>query len=192
MRMDLAAILGTGLDKAIINGSGVGAEPLGIMGTSGVASVSLGANGGAIGWDAVLEMERLLASSNADAGNLAYLTTPEARKKLKATLRVAGIASDFIWGDGSEPGAGLVNGYAALASTSVPSNLVKGAGTGLSAVVFGNWSDLVVGDWSGLDLLVDPYTFSSSGTTRVVALMDVDIGLRRVESFCVIKDALTT
>lgn len=192
VRMDLAAILGTGLDKAIVNGSGVGAEPLGIMGTTGVASVSLGANGGAISWDAVLEMERLLASANADAGNLAYLTTPEARKKLKATLKVSGIASDFIWGDGSEPGAGLVNGYSALASTSVPANLTKGTGTALSAVIFGNWSDLVVGDWSGLDLVVDPYSFSSSGTTRVVCLMDVDLGLRRAESFCVIKDALTT
>lgn len=192
VRMDLAAILGTGLDKAIVNGSGIGAEPLGILGTTGVALVSLGANGGAITWDAVLEMERLLASANADAGNLAYLTTPAARKKLKSTLKVASVATGFIWSDGSEPGAGLVNGYAALASTSVPSDLVKGTGTALSAAILGNWSDLVVGDWSGLDLVVDPYTFSSSGTTRVVALMDVDLGLRRAESFCVIKDALTT
>lgn len=192
VRMDLAAILGNGLDRAIVNGSGVGAEPLGILGTSGVASVSLGANGGAITWDAVLEMERLLASSNADVGNLAYLTTPEARKKLKATLQVTGVASDFIWQAGSEPSAGRMNGHAALASTSVPANLTKGTGTALSAVILANWSDLVVGDWSGLDLVVDPFSFSSSGTTRVVALMDVDIGLRRVESFCVIKDALTT
>ncbi|MDP2025877.1 phage major capsid protein [Sulfuriferula sp.] len=191
VRTDLAAVLGDGLDKAIVNGSGVGAEPLGILNTTGVGIVVLGVDGGALTWDAVLEMERVLAISNADQGNLAFLTSPAARKKLKATLKAAGVGG-FVWGEGADPGTGLVNGRTAIASTHVPATLSKGIGTNLSAAIFGNWSDLVVGDWGGLDLLTDPYTGSASGTTRVTAMWDCDIGLRQLGSFVVIKDAITT
>lgn len=191
VRGDLAAVLGQGLDKAIVNGSGIGAEPLGLLNQTGVGIVSLGTDGGLLTWDAVLEMERVLASANADQGNLAFLTSPSARKKLKATLKAAGV-SGFIWGEGTDPGTGLVNGRTAMASTNVPSNLTKGTGTNLSAAIFGNWSDLVVGDWGGLDLLTDPYSGATSGTMRVVALWDVDVAIRQLGSFVVVKDIVTT
>jgi hypothetical protein len=41
-----------------------------------------------------------------------------------------------------------------------------------------------MGMWSGLDLTVDPYTHSTSGTVRVVALQDVDFAVRHPEGFC--------
>jgi hypothetical protein len=58
--------------------------------------------------------------------------------------------------------------------------------------MFGNFSDLVIGMWGTLDLLVDPYTGSSAGTVRVVTLQDVDVAIRNVESFATMVDALTT
>ena len=73
----------------------------------------------------------------------------------------------------------------------MPSNLTKGTGSNLSAVLFGNWADLVIGQWGTLDLMVDPYSNSTSGTVRVVALQDVDIALRQAASFAAIKDAIT-
>jgi hypothetical protein len=50
-------------------------------------------------------------------------------------------------------------------------------------VFFGNFADLLVGMWSGLDLMVDPYSGSTAGTVRVVALQDVDVAVRNAVSF---------
>jgi HK97 family phage major capsid protein len=88
-------------------------------------------------------------------------------------------------------GEGMVNGYRAVVSNQVPSNLTKGTGTNLSAIIFGNWNDLIVGQWGTLDLMVDPYNQSTSGTVRVVALQDVDIAVRHPESFSAMVDAVT-
>jgi hypothetical protein len=60
-----------------------------------------------------------------------------------------------------------------------------------SAIIFGNFADLMVGFWSGLDLLVDPYTASTTGVVRVVAMQDCDLAVRHPESFAAMKDALT-
>jgi hypothetical protein len=86
-----------------------------------------------------------------------------------------------------------VLGYDAFCSNSVPSNLVKGSsGAVCSAIMFGNWIDLIIFMWGGLDIMLDPYTGSSAGTKRVVALQDVDVGVRHTGSFAAMKDALTT
>lgn len=192
VRADLAATLAVEIDRAAINGSGVGAEPLGILNTSGIGSVAIGDNGGAPTWEHVLDLEQALALSNADAGALAYLATTKIRRKLKSTLKVSGDAgAGFVWQDGNEPGVGAMNGYRAMASNNLPSTLTKGTGTNLSALILGNWSDLFIGQWGGLDILVDPFSLSTSGGFRVTAFLDVDIALRRAASFAAIKDAVT-
>ncbi|MGF6348983.1 HK97 family phage major capsid protein [Variovorax sp. W2I14] len=84
-----------------------------------------------------------------------------------------------------------MNGYRAAVTNAVPSNIAKGTGTDLSALIFGNFADLVIGMWGGLDLMVDPYTHSTTGTVRVTALQDVDVGVRNVESFATMEDAQT-
>lgn len=74
----------------------------------------------------------------------------------------------------------------------MPSNLTKGTSSGVcSAIIFGNFADLIIGMWGGLDLTVDPYSNSTTGTVRVVALQDVDIAVRHAESFSAMLDALT-
>ena len=51
-------------------------------------------------------------------------------------------------------------------------------------MIFGNFDDLIIAMWGGLDITVDPYTSSSTGTTRIVALQSCDVGVRHAESFC--------
>lgn len=82
-------------------------------------------------------------------------------------------------------------GYRVLATSGVPSNLVKGNSGGVChAIIFGSFNELIVGQFGpGLDILVDPYTGSAAGTVRVRALLDVDIALRHGQSFSFIKDA---
>jgi hypothetical protein len=70
--------------------------------------------------------------------------------------------------------------------------LTKGTSSGVcSAAIFGNWADLVIGMWGGLDLTVDPYSGSTAGTVRVVALQDVDVALRNTVSFATVVDLPT-
>ena len=197
VRLDLADTLAVEVDRAGINGSGVGAEPLGVLGTPGVASVAAGTNGGAPTWDIMLSLEEALANSNADASTIAYLTNPKVRRKLKGTTKATSDAgAGFIWesmAGAKEHGWGTVNGYRAASTMNVPSNLTKGTASGVcSAMILANWEDLLIGFWGGLDILVDPYTFGTSGGFRVIALLDCDIAVRRLASFAVIKDLLTS
>jgi hypothetical protein len=50
--------------------------------------------------------------------------------------------------------------------------------------VFGNFNDLLVGMFGGLDITVDPFSQSSTGTVRIVALQSVDVAVRHAVSFC--------
>ena len=45
-------------------------------------------------------------------------------------------------------------------------------------MIFGNFNDLIIGQWSAADVLVDPYSGSNSGTVRIVVFHDVDIAVR--------------
>lgn len=184
---DLATILGLAIQQAAINGSGASNQPSGIL-TRVTASVIGGANGAAPTWANIVQLESDVAVANADVGTLGYLTNARVRGKLKTTSKVTG-QNGFVWDDGDTP----MNGYRTAVTNAVPSNLVKGtSGSVCSAIVFGNFADLVIGMWGSLDLMVDPYTGSTAGTVRVVALQDVDVQLRNVVSFATMVDALTT
>lgn len=183
---DLATILGLAIQQAAISGSGASNQPSGIL-TRVTASVIGGTNGAAPTWANIVQLESDVAVANADVGTLGYLTNARVRGKLKTTSKVTG-QNGFVWDDGETP----MNGYRTAVTNAVPSNLVKGSsGSTCSAIVFGNFADLVIGMWGSLDLMVDPYTGSTAGTVRVVALQDVDVQLRNVVSFATMVDALT-
>jgi HK97 family phage major capsid protein/HK97 family phage prohead protease len=195
VRADLAGVLAGAIDRAVFNGSGVGAEPLGLLGQVGVGSVAIGATGGAMTWTKLLELEQALHMVQANgASGLAYLTTPAARRKLKDTLKVSGDAgAGWLWENGTQDGFGTMNGYRAAATSHLPSTLSKGgSAAALSAMIFGHWPDVLIGMWGGLDILVDPYSMATAGGKRIVALMDVDIAIRRVASFAICADIATT
>ncbi len=185
VRNDLATVLALAIDLAAINGSGASNQPRGILATSGIGDVAGGTNGLAPTWAHIVELESDVAIANADVGTMGYLTNAKVRGKLKTTSKVSG-QNGFIWEDG------MLNGYTAAVSNQVPSNLTKGSSSGVaSAIIFGNWSDLIIGQWGTLDLMVDPYSGSTSGTVRVVALQDVDVAVRHAVSFSAMLDALT-
>lgn len=186
VRGDLARTLALGIDAAAINGDGTGNQPVGILNTTGIGDVAGGANGLAAAWSHIVDLETAVAIDNADIGSLRYLTNAKVRGKLKQTEKAASTAQ-FIMAEGGE-----LNGYEAMITNQVPSNLVKGAsGAVCSASIFGNFADLLIGMWGGLDLTVDPYSNSTSGTVRVVALQDIDLAVRHAESFAAMQDILT-
>lgn len=182
---DLTRVLSIELDRAIINGSGSGAEPEGILQDSNIATIAVGTNGGAITRDLVLQMERDVAVSNADNNTLSFLTNPKVRKSAKQ-IDAGTDTGTYLFQDGE------LEGYPCAISNQVPSNLSKGTGTNLSALIYGDWSTIVVGFWTGVDIMVDPYSLSTQGDTRVVALLDTDIDFRHDEALVKIVDIDTT
>ena len=182
---DIYAAHAEGLETAALVGTGSDGQPTGLLNTSGIGSVDLGTNGAKPTWANIVDLETQIALKNADLGRLSYLTNPKVRGLLKTTLKADGVPG-FIW-ERNE-----VNGYPIFASNVVPSDLTKGtASKTCSAILFGDWSQLWIMSWGGLDIVVDPYTLKKSGAYEVTLNAYHDIFVRRKEAFAAIKDALT-
>jgi HK97 family phage major capsid protein/HK97 family phage prohead protease len=187
VRMDIARTIALLIDLAAINGSGASNQPRGILNTVGIGSVAGGTNGAAPTWDHIVDLESAIANANAPSGSMGYLTNSRVRGRLKRTQMFSGTNGMPIWA-GNE-----LNGMRAEVSNQVPNTLTKGSATSVcSAIIAGNWSDLLIGMWGGLDIMVDPYTGGTAGTKRVIALQDLDINVRYPQSFAAMVDALTT
>jgi HK97 family phage major capsid protein/HK97 family phage prohead protease len=192
VRSDLATVLALAIDSAAISGTGSSNQPTGILSTSGIGDVAGGTNGLAPTFAHIVELWSDIAAANADFGNTGVLTNSAVIGKLMTTLKTAAVAGYVVEGFPSADGMTSVAGLRGGVSNQVPSNLTKGSSSGVcSAIIAGNWNDLIIGQWGSLDLMVDPYTGSTSGTVRVVALQDVDVAVRHAVSFSAMKDALT-
>ena len=77
--------------------------------------------------------------------------------------------------------AGALAGYTARASNQVSATLGGGSEHGL---IFGNWSDALIGMWGALELVVDPYSLKKQGMIEVTSFQLCDIALRHAQSFC--------
>ncbi|MFK2904570.1 phage major capsid protein [Dyella ginsengisoli] len=187
VQRDLATVMALGMQAIGIKGGGSN-EPVGILATSGIGSVVGGTNGAAPTWGNIIDLETAIAQANADVGAMGYLTNAKVRGKLKQTQKFSGANADPIWGDGNTP----LNGYMAGVTNAVPSNLTKGTSAGdCSAIIFGNFADLIYGMWGGLELQVDPYSSGDTGSVIVRAFQDFDVAVRHAESFAAMQDALT-
>lgn len=196
-REDLAKQIAVELDRVGLNGSGAGQQPLGILQDPNVTTIALGTNGGEPSWANVVSLEKTVAQANAEFGKLGYITSNAGRGIMKQTPKVTSSTFPiFIWeqdtpGDFTMGAEGVVNGYRAMATEQIPSNLTKGSSSGVcTALIYGNWDSATYAFWSGLDLLIDPYTGSSSGNIRIVALQDCDLQFRYEQSFAKTVDML--
>ena len=185
VRRRLSFAIAKALDSAAINGSGTAPEPRGILNTSGIGSVVGGTNGAVPDWADIVDLETEVAIDDADLGRLAYLTTPGIRGKLKKTLVDSG-SGIFIWGTNSTE----INGYRAAVSTQIPSTLTKGSASNCHAIIFGNWEELLIGQWAGVDIVVDPYSGAKNALVTLVVNSWWDVAVRHPASFAAMKDAL--
>lgn len=188
VRGDLAAVIALAIDYAAFHGLGAANQPRGLQYVSGIGSVLGGTDGAAPDWADIVGLETEVAVDNADIGRLSYITNAKVRGKLKQTFRNGTYGEIPIWSGGNLP----LNDYPAHVTNQVSSTLTKGSSSSVcSAIFYGNWADMVLGMWGELDILVDPYTGSTTGTVRVVAMQDVDVAVRRAQSFAAMLDALT-
>ena len=193
IRFDMLQQMALGIDLAAISGTGISNQPLGILNYPGVNSVAIGANGGAPAWSHLVQLETEIAVDNADDGTCYYLTNARTRGKLKTTAKVTG-QDVFLWTDSpTEKGMGMVNGYGAAVSNQVPSNGTKGSGSSLSSIIFGDFSQLLIGEWGVLEIMPNPYGQGyPSGSVQIRTMVTVDVVPRRPQYFAVITDVVTT
>lgn len=168
VRRDLTNAIAQAIDYAGYYGTGTNNQPRGLKNYNGVNAVDFSA--AVPTYAELVKMETEIASDNADIGSMAYVMNAGMRGSLKTAPKFGSGTEATIW----EPG-NTVNGY----RTEVTNQVAAGE------VFFGNFSDLIIGMWGGLDLTVDPYALSKSGGVRIVVFQDVDFVLRRVESICI-------
>lgn len=196
IRADLIDSMATQLDFIALHGTGASNQPTGLLATAGIGSVAGGTNGAAPTWDNIVELESQVANNNAAFGSIGYLTNSKVRGKLKRTQKFSGTNGQEIWmpamaGDDSSL-FGSMNGYRAGVSNNVRSDLTKGSSSGVcSALAYGNWADLLIGEWGTAELLPDEVTQAANRIIRMHIYQTVDIGVRRAQSFSAMQDALT-
>jgi len=165
---DLRAAMSQAIDYAGYYGTGTDNQPLGLKNYSGINAVDFAAAGQPT-FPELVQMETEIAADNADLGAMGYVGNSRFRGHCKTALKFASAGSATIWEQGN-----TINGY----RTEITNQLAN------DNVFFGNFADLIVALWGGLDLTVDPYSLSKSGGLRIVVFQDVDFVLRRVESIC--------
>lgn len=166
IRNDLAQSMAIAIDDAALEGSGSSGNPTGITNTSGINTVSL-SSAAAPTFAEMVSMETAVRVDNALLGDLAYIVHPTNYGTLKTTEKATNTAQFIAVND-------EINGYKVVVSPQLTSN----------NYVFGNFDDLLVGMFGGLDIVVDPFSNSTSGTVRIVALQSIDTAVRHAVSFC--------
>jgi HK97 family phage major capsid protein len=185
VRQDFAAVLAREVDRAAVNGTGVAPYPRGILNTTGIGNVALGTDGGTLTYDAIIDLIGQVEDAYVAGSSAGFLGN---RKIKRAVLKMKNTTGDPY-------GTGVVfQGINQVYSDVVPGNLTKGASSGsLSALIYGNWSDLLVGYWSEFDLLVNPYegVAYSKGNVQVRGMITMDVTVRHPTSFAAIHDVAT-
>jgi HK97 family phage major capsid protein len=170
IRDDLTKSIATAIDLGALAGSGSSGQPTGIANTSGINTTTFAAANPT--WAEIVAMESAVANDNALTGSLGYICRPADFGTLKTTEKATGTAQFVVSPDNS------MNGYNVVRSNQVTSG----------DFYFGNFADLLIGMYGGLDITVDPYALSTSGGVRIVALQTVDVAVRHAVSFCKSSD----
>ena len=169
-----------------MNGSGCGAEPRGILNTSGIGAVAGGTNGAAPTYDNLVDLIAAVAEDNARSENSVFISNSKVEGKLRKTSKVSSTDSVMVLENGQVAGRDFI------ISNAMPSNLTKGTGSNLSAILFGDLREVIVGMFGDLEIVVDPHSKLSENLLRIASFMEIDLGLRHVESFAAMNDAITT
>jgi len=170
VRNDLSEAIATAIDLGALAGSGSSGQPTGVSATSGINTTTFAA--AVPTFPELVAMESAVSADNALQGNLRYIAKPSDWGNLKTVDKASNFGQMIVGNDGQ------INGYDVIRSNQVTAG----------DYYFGNFADLLIGLYGSLDITVDPYTHSKSGTIRVVALQTCDVAVRHAVSFCKSSD----
>ncbi len=184
IRNDLLASAADRTEFYAIQGSGSSGQPTGILNTSGINNldISSGTDVDALTWADIIGLVKLVEEDNGIVNSAAagFLSHPAVKSKLASTVRVGSTDSVMLLND---PWDNLYGQPIAFTSN-VPTNLDPGdGGNDASALVYGDFSQLIIAQFGAPSILVDPYSNSKSGTIRMVLHAELDVGVRNAVSF---------
>ena len=168
LRQMMARDIALEMDRVAILGGGTN-EPTGILAASGTQTQAYATS---------------IFHTTAEMIGKANVANVGPNRAFLSSNRVATIARKTLDSQKLPIGtAALFHQQRAEFSNLVPDNL--GAGTNESGLIYGDFSELLIGLWSALDVLVNPYesTAYSKGNVSVRALATADIALRRPAAF---------
>lgn len=193
-RRDLMAVGALAIDLAALSGSGASNQPTGIVNQAGVSSIVGGTNGANLTFDHIIQLQYATKAANASQNNTGYALNSKSIGYLSTQRSSTG---SYLW----DPQGGLTNaspdrlkGRAYAESQQLRSTLVKGAsGAICSEAIYGNWQELLIGEWGVTEIALNPYdsTGFANGDVLLRMFQTVDIGVRHGASFAVMSDALT-
>ena len=166
VRNDIYQAIATGLDAAIFNGSGASGQPQGINGATGVDDPTI-VSALAPTYEELVTVVQTIMESNALRGVPAWAISPAVWQHLMTTpVQTGGVEGAFILA------TGRIVGFQQAWTTQLASG----------DFCFGDFTNVLVGEWGGLELNVDPFTHSLKGKTRFVAFKTVDTAIRHPEA----------
>tara|TARA_R110002074_G_scaffold29355_2_gene84187 strand:+ start:2829 stop:4124 length:1296 start_codon:yes stop_codon:yes gene_type:complete len=179
---DLGRAIRNAVDAAAFNGGGSSGVPQGIFGTTGVNDQAA-TNGTALSNATLLKMITDVASQDGLIGDECFVVSPAAYQTLTSLVQVSGVSALMV--------NDMINGYKVYMSSHLNQNTTKGSVTdGTSQLMFGNFKNLMVANWSGVDLLIDPYTLGGTSEVKVIANKWMDLGARQPKAFATISDGI--
>jgi len=183
----LSSYLMQAMQKAALHGRGKTTyyEPTGLASVTGIGSVAIGTTGGAPTYAAIVDLQKEVAIDDADMGALAFITNAKVEAKLKTVAKISSTDSFTVLD--SRMGT-LLDGKPYFVTNSVSSALTKSSSTGLSAIFYGNWRDLWIAQWGGIEFLINPYSKDDYGLTRINASVYYDVAPVRPVSFAACLD----
>ena len=165
VQSDFAAVIARAVDKAALMGTGMNDEPTGILNTTGVTEVPTFA----ASWDKIQELIGTL--EDADAEGNAFATTPAVVRTLRTTNRVDGEPEHGFLMEGRN----TLDGFQVARTTHMDAD----------KLLFGNFADVLMGMWGGVEILANPYASGSyeKGNVQYRIIQTMDVAVRRPESF---------
>lgn len=185
---DLSSQLALGVDIAALRGDGTAGTPLGVRFTPGIQTLAIG--GSQVPTVANLQrLERLLNDANAPNRRRGWIMAP---RSLETLQNILDASSRPILAPTFDPSPGKVQTiltYPFFTTTQIPTNL--GAGTDESEIYFGDWSELLIGEWGAMEIMASNIAGDSfaQDETMVRAILYTDVVVRHAASFAVITDA---
>jgi len=177
LRDHMIRLFAAKLDNVAIKGGGSN-EPTGVLGTTGIGDVeSAGTSGNAaLTYGNCVDIWSEVAADNALLGSLYWVTHPRVVGKLMQTLVASSTDSRMIMMDTDS-----LLGYPVVQTTQAPSSSPY-------ALLFGNFTDLYLGFFGALDVLVDPYGAAGTSTVNLYFYQMMDVAVARPESFSAAQD----
>lgn len=165
----LADALSREIERAVFSGTGLKGQPKGLSAIDGVQSATFSHK------PTKAELVNIWASvmrENANGVSSCFIGSPDIMASLCSTFDAIETGTGAVTSGKYLCENGKVEGY-----NFWPSNLSG------DALWFGDWSQILVCAWSGVDIITDLATFSKSGGVRLVALQDVDFVVKQPKAF---------